>query len=45
LIAKPMEKEGYKTALDILKSLPTPTLKLFQKRIDKIETNLLLGSA
>jgi hypothetical protein len=43
-VTGPMEKEDYKTALDILKSLPPPTRQRFQRRIDKIEVNVLLGS-
>ena len=43
-----IELEDYRTALEIFssrsKSLPQPTRKLFQAKIDKIETHILLAS-
>ncbi len=39
-----VEKEDYKSALAMVRSLPAPTRQRFQRMIDKMETNLLLAS-
>ena len=39
-----IEKEDYQSALAKVRSFTPPTWQRFQKRIDKIEANLLLGS-